>query len=99
MQVLHKKYKNKIQFISICADNDIDKMKKFLAKNESYKWTFLHIGNDKNIIENYRVVTFPTYILIDGDLKIVKAPAGRPGGTAERATEDNIEKDFYELTK
>ncbi len=99
MQVLHKKYKNKIHFISICADNDFSKMSDFLAKNEGYKWTFLHVGNDKNVLSNYKVATFPTYILVNDDLKIVKAPAGRPGGTAERATEDNIEKDFYELTK
>lgn len=97
MKVLHKKYKNKIHFISICADNDLSKMKNFLSKNEGYNWTFLHVGNDKNILSNYSIVTFPTYILIDKNLKVVKFPAGRPGGTAERATEDNIEKDIYEL--
>ena len=99
MKVLHKKYKNKIHFISICADNDFSKMKNFLVKNGDYNWTFLHIGNNKKILESYRVVTFPTYILIDENLNVVKAPAGRPGGTAERATEDNIEKDFYDLIK
>jgi thiol-disulfide isomerase/thioredoxin len=99
MKVLHKKYKGKIQFISICADNDLKKMTDFLAKNDDFNWTFLHVGNDKNILSNYKVATFPTYILIDYNLKIIKAPAGRPGGTAERATEDNIEKDFYDLTK
>ncbi len=97
MQVLYKKYKNKIAFISICADNDYKKMTSFLSKNDSYDWAFLHIGNDKNILSNYNVTTFPTYILLDNNLKVVKAPAGRPGGTAERATEDNIEKDFYDL--
>jgi hypothetical protein len=34
---------------------------------------------------------------LDDDLTILKAPAGRPGGTAERATEDNIEKEFFDL--
>jgi len=99
MKVLHKKYKNKIHFISICADNDFNKMTDFLSKNVGYSWTFLHVGNEKNILSNYSVATFPTYILIDRNLKVIKFPAGRPGGTAERATEDNIEKDFYELTK
>jgi len=99
MKVLHKKYKNKIHFISICADNDFNKMTSFLSKNLDYNWTFIHVGNDKKILSNYSVATFPTYILIDRDLKVIKFPAGRPGGTAERATEDNIEKDFYELTK
>ena len=98
MEVLNKKYKNKIHFISICADNDFEKMTTFLTKNPSYNWNFLHLGNNKKILADYKVVTFPTYVLVDKNQTIIKAPAGRPGGTAERATEDNIEKDFYELT-
>ena len=97
MQNLYKKYGNKIQFISICADNDYQKMTSFLAKNESYSWTFLHKGNNNHVLDDYYVATFPQYILIDNNLKILQAPAGRPGGTAERATEQNIEKDFYDL--
>lgn len=99
MQVLYKKYKNKIHFISICADNDFSKMTTFLSKNSEYKWTFLHVGNYSNILADYQIATFPIYVLMDSDLQIVKYPAGRPGGTVERATEDNIEKDFFELTK
>jgi thiol-disulfide isomerase/thioredoxin len=98
MQKLYKEYKNKIEFISICADNDFNKMTSFISKNEDYKWTFLHLGNNNHVLEKYKVSTFPQYILINKDLKILKAPAGRPGGTAERASEDNIEKDFYNLT-
>lgn len=97
MQVLYKKYKGKIEFISICADNDFNKMIQFLSKNEGYNWPFLHIGKDKETLSNYGVATYPTYILIDENLKVVRYPAGRPGGTAERATEDNIDKHIYEL--
>ena len=97
MQLLYKKYKGKIEFISICADNDFIKMTTFLSKNEAYTWSFLHVGKDKTILSNYSVVTFPTYVLIDENLKVVRFPAGRPGGTAERATEANIDKDIYEL--
>jgi thiol-disulfide isomerase/thioredoxin len=99
LETLHKKYKNKVEFISICADNDYKKMTTFLLKNTAYQWTFLHIGNDKKILEKYNIVTYPIYILIDENLKILKAPAPRPGGTAERATEENIDQDLYELTK
>ena len=99
MQVLHKKYKNKVHFISICADNDVNKLTQFLNKNEDYSWDFLHIGKDKKLLDKYKIITFPTYILLDKNLKVAKYPAGRPGGTAERATEDNIEKDLYDLIK
>ncbi|PJA06602.1 MAG: hypothetical protein COX70_09160 [Flavobacteriales bacterium CG_4_10_14_0_2_um_filter_32_8] len=97
MQSLYKKYGNKIQFISICADNDFNKMTSFINKNESYSWIFLHKGNNNHVLDDYYIATFPQYILIDKNLKIIQAPAGRPGGTAERATEKNIEKDFYDL--
>ena len=97
MQTMYKKYQGKIEFISICSDNEYAKMTDFLSKNPSYKWTFLHIGNNRTLLEKYNIRTYPTYFLIDKDGVVVKAPAGRPGGTAERATEDNIEKDFYDL--
>ena len=97
MQLLYKKYKGKIEFISICADNDFSKMTQFLSRNEGYKWPFLHVGKGKKILSNYSVATYPTYVLIDDNLKVVKFPAGRPGGTAERATEANIDKEIYEL--
>lgn len=99
MEVLHKKYKNKIHFISICADNDINKMKNYLAQNKNQNWVFLHVGGNKKLTDKYNVYTYPTYVLLDKNLKVYKFPAGRPGGTAERATEINIEKDFHELTK
>ncbi len=97
MQTLHQKYGEQIQFVSICTDNNFDNMKSFLFKNPSYNWTFLHLGRNQKLLEQYRVATVPTYVLLDKTLKILKAPAGRPGGTAERATEENIEKDFYNL--
>ncbi|MCB0400588.1 MAG: TlpA family protein disulfide reductase [Flavobacteriales bacterium] len=99
METLHKKHKGKVHFISICADNEYGKMTRFLEKNPSYNWLFLHVGDDKKLLDKYSVMTYPTYVLLDQNLKVYKFPAGRPGGTAERATEDNIEKDFYDLTK
>ena len=99
MQTLQKKYKGKIQFVSICVDNEDKKMTAFLKENPNYNWLFLHNGNDKHLTDKYKVRTFPTYFLIDKNGLIVKAPAGRPGGSAERETEDNIEKDFYNLIK
>jgi len=97
MNQLYKKYKGKIAFVSICMDNDFEKMTSFLEKNPDYNWEFLHIGKNKEIKEQYNVRTLPTYILIDNKQKILRAPAGRPGGTAERATAHNIDKEFYNL--
>ncbi|MCB9361032.1 MAG: TlpA family protein disulfide reductase [Flavobacteriales bacterium] len=97
MEQLYKKYGTSVEFLSICTDNDFEKMTAFLAKNPTYNWSFLHLGKNQKLLETYEVKTTPAYYLLDSDLTILKAPAGRPGGTAERATEDNIEKDFFDL--
>ncbi len=97
MNVLYKKYQGAVVFISICADNDFSKMTDFLKKNPTYNWEFLHISNGTQLKEAYNVRTFPTYILIDNHQKILQAPAARPGGNAERATEDDIDRELYNL--
>jgi thiol-disulfide isomerase/thioredoxin len=97
MEQLYKKYGSGIEFLSICTDNDYEKMTAFLVKNPTYNWPFLHLGKNQKLLEHYQVKTTPAYYLLDDDLTILKAPAGRPGGTAERATEDNIEKEFFDL--
>lgn len=97
MEQLYKKYSQGIEFLSICTDNDFEKMTTFLAKNPTYNWPFLHLGKNQKLLEYYQVKTTPAYFLLDDNLNIIKAPAGRPGGTAERATEDNIEKEFFDI--
>lgn len=99
LETIYKKYKNKVHFISICADNDFEKMTTFLKKNQSYDWLFLHSGKNNHLLEDYNVYTYPTYVLLDERLVVYQFPAARPGGNAERATELNLEKVLYDLTK
>ncbi|MCL4856620.1 MAG: TlpA family protein disulfide reductase [Flavobacteriales bacterium] len=99
METLYKKYGNDIEFLSICTDNNIDKMNNFLKRNPTYTWKFLHIGKNQKLLDDFSVATVPTYIFIDDKLNIISAPAPRPGGSAERSTEENIEKYFFEITK
>jgi len=99
MEMMYKKYKSKIEFISICTDNEMKKMQSFKKNNPSYDWTFLHADSKSTVVKDYNVRTLPLYFLIDDNLKIIQAPAARPGGSTERMTEDNIEKIFYEILK
>lgn len=87
---LKKKFGNKISFICISMDKDIEMMKKFLVKNPNYDWTFLHIDDETNI-EQYGVKTVPTYFLISPEGNFVESPAKKPS--------ENIEKTFYNLSK
>ncbi|MBW6482082.1 MAG: TlpA family protein disulfide reductase [Vicingaceae bacterium] len=97
MEVLHKKYNSKIEFISICTDNDKSKMTTFLKENPTMKWTFLHIGESRVLLQKYEVKTFPTYILVGKEGEIIKFPAPRPSSGTDRPNEENLERLFYEL--
>lgn len=98
MEALYKKYGNTIEFLSICTDNNIEKMNNFIKKNPTYTWKFLHVGKGRKLLNDYNVATLPYYVFVDDKLNIISSPAARPGGTAERATEENIEKEFFDIT-
>ncbi|MDR2065954.1 MAG: TlpA family protein disulfide reductase [Prevotellaceae bacterium] len=76
MKQLAKKFSEKIHFISICIDSK-DDIENFV-KTERINWTFLLCDNNKDIIKEYDVRTFPTYYLIDKNGKLLKSPAPSP---------------------
>lgn len=96
METLHKQYKDKVAFISICTDNDKSKIKSLLKENPNYSWTFVHL-TERELMQAYEVRTLPTYVLIGKEGEILRFPAPRPGGNIERPTEENIERMFFDL--
>ncbi|MDR0754595.1 MAG: TlpA family protein disulfide reductase [Prevotellaceae bacterium] len=76
MKQLSKKFGEKIHFVSICTDSK-DDIENFI-KTEQINWTFLLCNNNKDIIRQYDVRTFPTYYLIDKNGKLLKSPAPSP---------------------
>lgn len=96
MEKLYQQYQNKVAFVSICTDNDKEKINELLKENPGYTWTFLQ-NKDRELMQAYEVRTLPTYILIDQQGKILRFPAPRPGGNIERPTEEDIERLFFEL--
>lgn len=87
---LHKAYGNKIVFISISIDDDIEKMKTFLEKNPKYEWIFLYTGKSK-LKDEYEIRTVPSYFLIGPDGNFVESPAERPSA--------GIEGKFIKITR
>jgi thiol-disulfide isomerase/thioredoxin len=85
MKKLHEKYKNQVLFISISVDREF--MKTFyLQRDNNYDWEFLHFNNDYDLLENYSVYSYPSFVLIDKDGNIIQCPAPKPS--------DNIEMTF-----
>jgi len=89
MKTLAEKYGEKIHFVSINLDDNIEKMKK-VKSNNNYNWTFLHFGEDYEVREKYNIKTVPSYFLIDEKGKFVQAHAEGP---------TKIERMLYNLAK
>jgi thiol-disulfide isomerase/thioredoxin len=88
MKKLHEKYKDQVAFISISVDREFMKVF-YLQRDHKYDWEFLHFNNDYDLLENYSVYSYPSFVLIDKDGKIIQCPAPNPS--------DNIEMTFEML--
>jgi len=74
---LYKSYHDSLEIISIVADDDMNAMQDFLTKNK-YGWTFLHYGNQPDIISDYNIRGFPVYYFLDRNGKLISSPAVSP---------------------
>ncbi|HTX89154.1 MAG TPA: TlpA disulfide reductase family protein [Bacteroidales bacterium] len=76
---LYKKYGDRIRFVSISADREFLKMKIFVTMKKNFTWTFLYLGDNLDLLKAYDVKTFPQYVLVDEEGKILFCPAEPPG--------------------
>jgi len=79
MSSLYKKYNDRAHFVSVSADRDFVMMKFFVDQKPDYKWTFLHIGDQWELLRDYDVRSYPLFVLIDRQGNIYKRyPAPTP---------------------
>jgi peroxiredoxin len=94
MDSLFIKYGNSINFITVSLDNTVEVVIHF-TKDKNYNWTFLYNGTSYNLIQDYGIKTFPLFVLIDRDGKILQYPAYKPsegiGDTFERLLQKSKE--------
>lgn len=75
---LKKLYGNKITFISISMDKNLEQMKNFLAKNPKLDWNFLYCNDPTKVKQEFNLLAIPAYLLVDPKGNIVKFPAEKP---------------------
>ena len=75
---LYEKYKEQVEFISICADRYWIKMNYFALTKPEYAWTLLHYSDDTDLLVDFEVRTYPLYVVIDREGNIFQAPAPHP---------------------
>ena len=90
MKKLKDQFGEHIEFLSIACDWDVTKFLQFTHKKK-LDWSIIHIGDQQELIGQYGVKAFPTYILINSKGNIVKAPAQGP--------KENIQLEFIKIAR
>lgn len=100
-----------VAFISICCDREFQKMYHFLKNSrhgDRYNWTWLHFNGDYEMLNRFRVVSYPTFILInpEGELQydITPKPSSGfllspPWQRKERSGDEDIHSGSYFLNR
>lgn len=77
LNTIYKKLKGYFEIVTILADPTLQKVTDFLNQND-YSWSFLHYGQQPDILKDYDIRAFPTYFLIGPDGKLILSPAPSP---------------------
>lgn len=81
------KYSSQLLIIPICVD-EIPPMDQI---NESHQLKHLSFDRNYELLERYRIKTFPSALLIDPSGKVIMAPAPTPGTALDREIEKLLE--------
>ncbi len=90
LENLYKKHKKHFKIVIISGKESFSQMKRFVD-HHGYPWTFLHLGDHKNLLNKYRVKNMPAYFFINTEGKIELSPAPAPS--------ENIEEKIYRVMK
>jgi len=79
---LYPKYRNEVKFLGISFDKEYSSMYHNLNEKK-YPWANFHYDNDLDLIEDYEIKTYPLFVLIDREGKIIRYPAPSPSQNLE----------------
>lgn len=95
LKELYKKYQKEIMFLTICKASHMDENNRKVL-NE-FLWDVAIVSDSySSIWENYKIATFPSYVLIDAYSYIVQAPALGP---QPNNLYETIDKVFFNIQK
>ena len=92
---IYERYKEDIQFVTIYPAGEYD-VKLMESSVNTIPWTKIAVDQSNVFWKNYKIETFPQYILIDGYGYVVAAPALGPLPNGQYETIDRI---FFSIRK
>ena len=99
MEIIAKlvpKYEEDIAFLSVCTDQDSSNFNAFMKAHPNYNWDIAYVGEDKTLMNAFKVTSVPSYFLIDQEGFIFSAPALAPSPNGEY---ESIEKTLFMIQK
>jgi len=72
---LRKRYGNRVEFLSISIDENVNDFTSFAEKNKAFKWEFGWIGDDAKLRNEFEIAHLPLFYLIDEQGKIISWPS------------------------
>jgi hypothetical protein len=92
---IYERYKEDIQFLTVYPEGDYDE-KTMQASVDAIPWNKIAVESTNVMWKNYKIATFPQYVLIDGFGYVVSAPALGPLPNGQYETVDHI---FFSIRK
>lgn len=74
---LYQKYNKWIEVVTIAPKEDMESLQKINKKSE-FNWTFLFYEKENNLLQTYKIKTFPTYFMLDAENNFLLSPAPSP---------------------
>jgi len=88
---LADKYKDKVVFISISSEYSRLRMRYYVDLKKDWDWTFLHIGDQIDVLKDYDVRSLPLFVIIGKDGNIYKYSAEFPSTGLENSIEQLLQ--------
>jgi hypothetical protein len=95
LKALHNKYKNDVEVITVFIKQD-KYTKKQITMLETLPWQKFEIQANHDILKDYKILTYPSYVLLDSYGYVVASPALKPTPNGKYET---IDKSFFFIQK
>lgn len=98
LETIHYYYdsiKNNCNILTICCDNSFEKMYNFINNSKignKYKWSFAYFDYNWDMIEDYQIHFFPTFVLVNPDGTIGQNPLNFPSAGSLEKFKDKQQK-------
>ncbi|MBP7464038.1 MAG: redoxin domain-containing protein [Bacteroidales bacterium] len=84
LQTLYNKHSRYFKIVTVVTDENIEEAKSYFSRYD-YPWDIIYTGGDQQVIDYYKIKTFPAYFLVGPSGILMMSPAPGPLEGFEKA--------------